>query len=112
MGHPRTAERANAHPTPTVRIDLALVHNGIIENHVELSDQLIADATRLESETRTEVLAHLIKAHLDARPNDGLASAMRAASPRCRAPSPSPSSTPATPTPSWPPAGYRRSSWE
>ena len=55
------------------------MHNGIIENHVELSDRLIADGHHLESETDTEVLAHLIESHLAARPGDGLAGAVRAA---------------------------------
>ena len=55
------------------------MHNGIIENHVELSDRLIADGHHLESETDTEVLAHLIESHLDAHPDEGLTGAVRRA---------------------------------
>ena len=84
IGHTRWATHGrptegNAHPHTDCHGRLALVHNGIIENHVELSDRLIADGHHLESETDTEVLAHLIESHLATRPGDGLAGAVRAA---------------------------------
>jgi len=84
IGHTRWATHGrpneeNAHPHADCTGDLALVHNGIIENHVELSDRLIADGHRLVSETDTEVLAHLIEAHLADHPDDGLIGAVRAA---------------------------------
>jgi len=63
---------------------VALVHNGIIENHVELTDELVAGGHRLESETDTEVLAHLIEAALARAPGEGLAGAVRAALARVR----------------------------
>ena len=84
------------------------MHNGIIENHVELSDELIAGGHRLESETDTEVLAHLVESHLAAYPAEGLVGAVRAALNRVRGASPWPSCTPANPTSSSPPAGSRR----
>src|SRR6195952_521262 len=39
---------------------IALVHNGIIENHDELRDELKAKGFRFESQTDTEVIAHLV----------------------------------------------------
>ncbi len=48
----------NAHPHATGEV--ALVHNGIIENFKALRDELIAKGRRFESQTDTEVVAHLI----------------------------------------------------
>jgi glucosamine--fructose-6-phosphate aminotransferase (isomerizing) len=50
----------NAHPHMSVDGKLSIVHNGIIENYREIRDAL---QTSLESETDTEILAHLIGAH-------------------------------------------------
>ena len=49
----------NAHPHFS-RERIALVHNGIIENHDELRSELSAAGYRFESQTDTEVIAHLI----------------------------------------------------
>src|SRR3954466_14357270 len=49
----------NAHPHFS-RERIALVHNGIIENHDELRDELIKHGYVFESQTDTEVIAHLI----------------------------------------------------
>ena len=87
---------------------MALIHNGIIENHVELADELVADGHHFESETDTEVLAHLIEAALAADPDAGLADAVRAALGRVRGAFSWPWSTPTSPTSSWPPAGCPR----
>ncbi|MFN2259303.1 MAG: glutamine--fructose-6-phosphate transaminase (isomerizing) [Parasphingopyxis sp.] len=54
----------NAHPHATDA--LALVHNGIIENFKELRDELIERGRTFESETDTEVIAHLISEHIEA----------------------------------------------
>jgi glucosamine--fructose-6-phosphate aminotransferase (isomerizing) len=48
----------NAHPHATGEV--ALVHNGIIENFKALRDELIARGRKFESETDTEVVAHLV----------------------------------------------------
>jgi glucosamine--fructose-6-phosphate aminotransferase (isomerizing) len=53
----------NAHPHKVGRI--TLVHNGIIENYSELRDSLRAEATVFESDTDTEIVAHLISRALD-----------------------------------------------
>lgn len=58
--HGVPAER-NAHPM-TSRDEIAVVHNGIIENHAELRDELRAKGYDFTSETDTEVIAHLVHA--------------------------------------------------
>ncbi len=60
-GAPNTA---NAHPHATEQV--ALVHNGIIENFKPLRDGLIARGRRFESETDTEVVAHLVSEKVEA----------------------------------------------
>ena len=89
IGHTRWATHGgptegNAHPHLDCSAGLALVHNGIIENHVQLADELVASGHRLESETDTEVLAHLIEAALVDHPELGLAGAVRTALVRVR----------------------------
>ena len=54
----------NAHPHATGEV--ALVHNGIIENFKELREELLARGRTFESETDTEVVAHLITEFLEA----------------------------------------------
>jgi glucosamine--fructose-6-phosphate aminotransferase (isomerizing) len=53
----------NAHPHATEEV--ALVHNGIIENFRPLREELLAEGRRFESETDTEVVAHLITRELE-----------------------------------------------
>ena len=52
---------ANAHPHTECKKNIWLVHNGIIENYKELKNDLTALGHRFNSETDTEVLAHLIE---------------------------------------------------
>jgi glucosamine--fructose-6-phosphate aminotransferase (isomerizing) len=52
----------NAHPHRDCTGSLAVVHNGIIENHGPLRRSLIADGHEFQSETDSEVVAHLIEA--------------------------------------------------
>ena len=55
--------RDNAHPHATEEV--ALVHNGIIENFKPLRDELIADGRVFQSQTDTEVVAHLISREVE-----------------------------------------------
>lgn len=52
--------KANAHPHFDMQQSLALVHNGIIENHDVLRSQLKSQGVQFVSDTDTEVVAHLI----------------------------------------------------
>ncbi|WP_426415502.1 glutamine--fructose-6-phosphate transaminase (isomerizing) [Aestuariirhabdus sp. LZHN29] len=65
----------NAHPHVSVG-DLAIVHNGIIENHEALRDELSQSGYIFKSETDTEVMAHLI--HRELIKNDDLLSSVTA----------------------------------
>jgi glutamine---fructose-6-phosphate transaminase (isomerizing) len=80
LGHTRWATHGrpsdlNAHPHGDCTGRITVVHNGIVENFRELRDELVAGGHTLESETDTEVVAHLVE---DAYKGD-LADAVRAA---------------------------------
>ncbi|MDQ0345790.1 glutamine--fructose-6-phosphate transaminase (isomerizing) [Ancylobacter vacuolatus] len=81
IGHTRWATHgrpsvANAHPHATTEV--AVVHNGIIENFRQLRDELLASGANFESETDTEVVAHLVTRELRAglSPTDAVAAAL------------------------------------
>ncbi|MGD9808116.1 MAG: glutamine--fructose-6-phosphate transaminase (isomerizing) [Deferribacterales bacterium] len=68
IGHTRWATHGkpsfeNAHPHSSE--GLTIVHNGIIENYLELKGMLIAQGAKFCSETDTEVVAHLLKSNYD-----------------------------------------------
>ncbi|MCB4768266.1 glutamine--fructose-6-phosphate transaminase (isomerizing) [Ancylobacter sp. Lp-2] len=85
IGHTRWATHgrpsvANAHPHATTQV--AVVHNGIIENYRELREELLRDGANFESETDTEVVAHLVTREL--RSGAGPEAAVAASLPRLK----------------------------
>jgi glucosamine--fructose-6-phosphate aminotransferase (isomerizing) len=75
IGHTRWATHGrpndmNAHPHSDCHDEISVVHNGIIENYAELRAELLAQGHHFQSETDTEVLAHLIEAHYAAVEGD------------------------------------------
>jgi glucosamine--fructose-6-phosphate aminotransferase (isomerizing) len=85
IGHTRWATHGkpsdeNAHPHKYGGV--AVVHNGIIENHLELKEELAKLGHKFSSETDTEIFAHLI--HLEVEKGLALPEAVRAALRRVR----------------------------
>jgi glutamine---fructose-6-phosphate transaminase (isomerizing) len=81
IGHTRWATHGgvtveNAHPHLDCQQNIAVVHNGIIENYQELKQSLIKKGHKFISETDTEVFAHLVEEFLK---KDGFATAVRKA---------------------------------
>ena len=70
-------DQHNAHPLTDCGGDVVVVHNGIVENYVTLKQQLEAAGHRFVSETDTEVIPHLIEAHM--AEGDDLVGALRRA---------------------------------
>ncbi len=71
IGHTRWAthgrpSQENAHPQVGGRGTVAVVHNGIIENFAELKEELLGRGVRFDSETDTEVMAHLLAERVEA----------------------------------------------
>ncbi|MHC1747861.1 MAG: glutamine--fructose-6-phosphate transaminase (isomerizing) [Cellulosilyticaceae bacterium] len=70
IGHTRWATHGepsneNSHPHLTGDETIAVVHNGIIENYMELKEGLMAEGIQFKSETDTEVIVHLIGSYYD-----------------------------------------------
>jgi glutamine---fructose-6-phosphate transaminase (isomerizing) len=81
IGHTRWAthgapNECNAHPHIDCKGNIAVVHNGIIENSGTLKKELIAHGHTFVSETDTEVIAHLIEEAFDGNLEDAVIEAL------------------------------------
>ncbi len=81
IGHTRWATHGrpteeNAHPHRDCRGRIVVVHNGIIENYLELKRELTAEGHSFITETDTEIVAHLVEREWQ---DDGLEAAVRRA---------------------------------
>ena len=79
IGHTRWATHGrpteeNAHPHRDCHGRIVVVHNGIIENYLELKRELTATGHRFVTETDTEIVAHLVEREMR---DDGLVAAVR-----------------------------------
>lgn len=80
IGHTRWATHGepsarNAHPHLGMTGEVVVVHNGIVENYLELRDELIEEGVAFQSETDTEVIVHLVERYLSS--GSDLSEAMR-----------------------------------
>ncbi|MFL6279407.1 MAG: glutamine--fructose-6-phosphate transaminase (isomerizing) [Vicinamibacterales bacterium] len=81
IGHTRWATHGrpteeNAHPHRDCTGRIVVVHNGIIENYLDLKQQLVKEGHRFVTETDTEIVAHLVEREMK---DDGLEHAVRRA---------------------------------
>ena len=70
IGHTRWATHGrpsdtNAHPHTDCHGDFVVVHNGIVENYLQIKEQLIEKGHKFVSETDTEVVAHLVEEYYE-----------------------------------------------
>ena len=76
IGHTRWATHGrpteeNAHPHRDCTGQIVVVHNGIIENYLELKEQLQREGHKFVTETDTEIVAHLVEKHMKDLPLEG-----------------------------------------
>lgn len=81
IGHTRWATHGapsvvNAHPHCNEKKTIAVVHNGIIENYQSLKEHLIKRGYQFESETDTEVIAHLLDRYYEGDPLEAITKVM------------------------------------
>ncbi len=82
IGHTRWATHGrpteeNAHPHRDCHGDVVVVHNGIVENYLELKRQLIDEGHKFVTETDTEVIAHLVEKYFEGNLENAVRDAVR-----------------------------------
>src|SRR5579862_4613232 len=82
IGHTRWATHGrpteeNAHPHRDCKGDIVVVHNGIVENYLQLKQQLTAEGHIFVTETDTEVIAHLVEKYFDGNLENAVRDAIR-----------------------------------
>ena len=82
IGHTRWAthgepSKANAHPHTDCSKKIAVVHNGIIENYLDLKDKLIREGHIFKTKTDSEVIVHLIEKYYNGNLEKAVLSSIR-----------------------------------
>jgi glucosamine--fructose-6-phosphate aminotransferase (isomerizing) len=73
LGHTRWATHGrpteeNAHPHRDCKGEIVVVHNGIVENYLELKQELEKEGHKFVTQTDTEIVAHLVEKYMDGGP--------------------------------------------
>jgi glucosamine--fructose-6-phosphate aminotransferase (isomerizing) len=82
IGHTRWATHGrpteeNAHPHRDCTGDIVVVHNGIVENYLQLKQQLQLEGHKFATETDTEVVAHLVEKYYDGNLEEAVRKAVK-----------------------------------
>jgi len=82
IGHTRWATHGrpteeNAHPHRDCTGDIVVVHNGIVENYLQLKHQLALEGHKFVTETDTEVIAHLVEKYYEGNLEEAVRKAVR-----------------------------------
>jgi glucosamine--fructose-6-phosphate aminotransferase (isomerizing) len=82
VGHTRWATHGrpseeNAHPHTDCNGEIVVVHNGIIENYLDIKRELQAEGHLFKSDTDTEVIAHLIEKYFRTNLEDAVRKALQ-----------------------------------
>jgi glucosamine--fructose-6-phosphate aminotransferase (isomerizing) len=82
IGHTRWATHGrpteeNAHPHRDCHGDVVVVHNGIVENYLQLKHQLEAEGHVFKTETDTEIIAHLVEKNFEGNLEDAVRASIR-----------------------------------